>query len=88
LPATARNRRSHRIPTIACAARSVTNSAPVTQRAAPGQEIVGRDEHGAEPQVEVGVHRGPFRSAMPLSTADFDPAARFSLPTPNNTATI
>src|SRR6266536_3608618 len=26
-------------------------------------------------QIEVGVHRGPHRSAMQLSTADFDPAA-------------
>jgi hypothetical protein len=40
-----------------------------------GQEIVGRDEHGREQQVEVGVHRGPHRSAMQLNTADFDPAA-------------
>jgi hypothetical protein len=38
-----------------------------------GQEIVGGDEHGREQQVEVGVHRGPHRSAMQLSTADFDP---------------
>jgi len=48
------------------------------------QEIVGRDEHGREQQVEVGVHRGPLGSAMPMSTADFDPAA----PKPStNTAT-
>jgi hypothetical protein len=39
------------------------------------QEIVGRDEHGREQQVEVGVHRGPLGSAMLISTADFDPAA-------------
>jgi hypothetical protein len=41
-----------------------------------GQEIVGRDVNGSEQQVEVGVHRGPLRSAMPDSTADFDPAAQ------------
>jgi hypothetical protein len=52
-----------------------------------GQEIVGRDINGGEQQVEVGVHRGPFRSAMQLSTADFGPAARFSLQTHTNTAT-
>lgn len=39
------------------------------------QEIVGRDVNGSEQQVEVGVHRGPLRSAMLQSTADFDPAA-------------
>ena len=51
------------------------------------QEIVGCDEHGREQQVEVGVHRGPFRSAMRLSTADFDPAAPSPLQTPTITAT-
>jgi hypothetical protein len=40
-----------------------------------GQEIVSRDINGNEQQVEVGVHRGPLRWAMLLSTADFDPAA-------------
>ena len=39
------------------------------------QEIVGRDKNGREQQVEVGVHRGPHRSAMLMSTADFDLAA-------------
>ncbi len=39
------------------------------------QEIVGGAEHRREQQVEVGVHRGPHRSAMRVSTADFDPAA-------------
>jgi len=39
------------------------------------QEIVGGAEHRREQQVEVGVHRGPHRSAMRLRTADFDPAA-------------
>jgi hypothetical protein len=41
-----------------------------------GQEIVSRDINGSEQQVEVGVHRGPFRSAMHQSTADFDLAAQ------------
>jgi hypothetical protein len=49
-----------------------------------GQEIVGRDEHGREQQVEVGVHRGPLGSAMPMSTADFDPAALYSSKTAIN----
>jgi hypothetical protein len=40
-----------------------------------GQEIVGRHINGSEQQVEVGVHRGPLRSTVCLSTADFDPAA-------------
>lgn len=43
-----------------------------------GQEIVGGAEHRREQQVEVGVHPGPHRSAMRISTADFDPAARKS----------
>jgi hypothetical protein len=30
---------------------------------------------GVEQQVEVGVHRGPSRSSVRDSTADFDPAA-------------
>jgi hypothetical protein len=51
------------------------------------QEIAGRDEHGPEQQLEAGVHRGTFRSAMRLSTADLGPAARFSVQTPPNTAT-
>src|SRR5271167_188049 len=42
------------------------------------QEIVSRDVNGSEQQVEVGVHRGPLRSAMLLSTADFDLAAQKS----------
>src|ERR1700704_5311409 len=41
-----------------------------------GQEIVSRHINGSEQQVEVGVHRGPLRSAMLVSTADFDPAAQ------------
>jgi hypothetical protein len=47
-----------------------------------GQEIVGRDEHGSEQQVEVGVHRGLQGRRCVLSTADFDPAAH----KPSNTA--
>jgi hypothetical protein len=39
------------------------------------QEIVSRHVNGSEQQVEVGVQRGPLRSAMLVSTADFDPAA-------------
>jgi hypothetical protein len=39
------------------------------------QEIVSRHVNGGEQQVEVGVHRGPLRSAMVASTADLDPAA-------------
>jgi hypothetical protein len=73
---------------IACATQSVTTSASVTATSGVvlpfRQEIVGRDEHGRKQQVEVGVHRDPHRSAMPISTADFDPAA----PKPStNTAT-
>jgi hypothetical protein len=51
-----------------------------------GQEIVGRHKNGREQQVEVGVHRDSFGSAMRLSTADFDPAAYFSWKTPTTTA--
>jgi hypothetical protein len=53
-----------------------------------GQEIVGRDEHGREQQVEVGVHsRPPEGRRLPLqSTADFDPAALYSSKNPSNTA--
>jgi len=40
-----------------------------------GQKIVGGAEHRNEQQVEVGVHRGPHRSSVRDSTADFDPAA-------------
>jgi hypothetical protein len=43
-----------------------------------GQEIVSRHVNGSEQQVEVGVHRGPLRSTVCLSTADFDPAAQKS----------
>jgi len=51
-----------------------------------GQEIVGRRKNGREQQVEVGVHRGSFGSAMQVSTADFDPAAYTSSKTPTTTA--
>jgi hypothetical protein len=58
----------------------VTTSASVRLRRAffgfSGQEIVSRHVNGSEQQVEVGVHRGPLRSATQLSTADFDPAAQ------------
>src|SRR5271165_504266 len=49
-----------------------------------GQEIVSRHINGSEQQVEVGVHRGPLRSAMLQSTADFDPAA----PKPSKTTAL
>ena len=52
-----------------------------------GQEIVGGDEHGGKQPVEVGVRRGPFRSTMRMSTADFDLAATKILENPTNTAT-
>jgi hypothetical protein len=52
-----------------------------------GQEIVGRDEHGREQQVEVGVHRGLQGRRCGLSTADFDPAALYSSKPLTNTAT-
>jgi hypothetical protein len=52
----------------------VCDSSPGVPRPAR-QEIVSRDIHGSEQQVEVGVHRGPLRSTMLQSTADFDPAA-------------
>jgi hypothetical protein len=89
LPATARNRRSEGIPMIACATQSVTTSASVTLRAGflVRSGSVGRDEHGREQQVKVSVHRGPLGSAMPISTADFAPAALYSSKTPTNTAT-
>ena len=76
---------------IACATHSVTTSASVTLlRGVPGslgQEIVGRDEHGREQQVEVGVHRGPQGRRCDMSTADFDPAASVFLANHTNTTT-
>jgi hypothetical protein len=54
-----------------------------------GQEIVSGAEHRYEQQVEVGEHRGPLGSTALLSTADFDPAARYSLKTtPSTTITV
>jgi hypothetical protein len=37
-----------------------------------GQEIVGGAEHRNQQQIEVGEHRGPSRSSVRESTADFD----------------
>jgi hypothetical protein len=68
---------------IACATQSVTTSASVTLRLAfsgfSGREIVSHYANGCEQQVEVGAHRGLPWSAMPVSTADFDPAAQKTL---------